>query len=213
MQKKTHTGLMGLTRRERLLLTKKYAHGKILDLGCSDGALLSLFKKSQIIGVDFDPQRVKIAKKYGRAICGNALNPRLLLNKKFDTIVCNDTLEHLNNNEGAQTKHNLVLFYNNVNRLLKKGGNLIITVPLKPSGQYHPEYLQDIPQFPNFKLVYKRYLSLGTLHIDNESDTGKIMENKGIYFTFAALRPFILLLMRILGIIHKKHILLLYKKL
>lgn len=208
-----HHGLKGFCRAERLLLTRKYAIGHILDLGCSDGALLSLFKRENIMGVDSDPKRIRIAKKYGGAICADILNPCLLINKKFDTVVCNDTLEHIKNKQGGeQIQKNIRGFYRNTNRLLKKGGYLILSIPLKPMMPDHPEFISEIPNFLNFKLIYKRYLSPGTLHIDNETDTAKIMDHKWVYYPFIAIRPLLFAIGHLVGVIKKGQVFLVYQK-
>jgi len=44
MEGQKHYGVIGINRYLRLAKAKRFATGRILDIGCSDGAFLSLFE-------------------------------------------------------------------------------------------------------------------------------------------------------------------------
>jgi len=110
-----------------------------LDLGCvrhnADYALSDpnwLHRKiklvaGRVVGVDYLPQEVEKLKRHDyQVVLGDVTKP-LDIHQKFDVIVAGDLLEHLANFEG---------FFDNCTRLLKPGGELIISTP-------NPFYVQE----------------------------------------------------------------------
>ena len=76
----------------------------ILDVGCNQGALgesiKSLFPESQVVGIDYNSEAIKIAKnKIDEAYIVDLENenalPNFLKDKEFDTVICADVLEHI----------------------------------------------------------------------------------------------------------------------
>lgn len=103
----------------RILRLKKT--GKVLEIGCSTGLMLALFKEKgwEVAGVEVSQKAAPIAAKRGIPVF---IKPFETINfqEKFDVIVFNHTLEHLKDPEGAIKKAQL---------LLNKGGLIYIDLP------------------------------------------------------------------------------------
>lgn len=94
--------------------------GKILDIGSATGTLLDIFKKNGWKTFGIEPsESYKIAKQKGHTIFHSSLED-LSINEKFDVIVANHVLEHIEN-----PKHFLSICHH----LLNDGGILYIDVP------------------------------------------------------------------------------------
>jgi len=98
------------------LLNQYGKNKKIIDLGCGEGVLVKEFNKKSfdIIGLDLNYQS-KFVKR------GNILNTKYP-NNSFDIILCLDVIEHLSFHE-----QNIAI--QEMSRILKSGGKLIITIP------------------------------------------------------------------------------------
>lgn len=102
----------------------------ILDAACGTGYGSDILKKSgarEIIGVDISPEAVKYAqKKYGDGICSFKVSDITRLNEfedsRFDAAVSFETIEHI-----AEP----LVFLQNLSRLLKENGILIVSTPNK----------------------------------------------------------------------------------
>jgi len=97
---------------------------KVLDAGCGGGLLSQLLKqkfKMEIIGVDFADEALKLARKRGVQARKADLEKRLpFKNNTFDLIIFCQVIEHLFNPDQALQE---------IYRVLKKGGSLIVTTP------------------------------------------------------------------------------------
>ncbi|OGK40723.1 hypothetical protein A3A74_03850 [Candidatus Roizmanbacteria bacterium RIFCSPLOWO2_01_FULL_35_13] len=106
------------------LIKKHKKSGTILDVGCSSGILLTLLKKEEfnIKGIEPNKKAFSIAKnKLGKDIFSGTLQDFLGRNKKkFDCIIYNHVLEHI---EDPVEEINLA------KKILKRGGILILGVP------------------------------------------------------------------------------------
>lgn len=94
---------------------------RILDIGCGDGHLLKLIKEGDLYGIDLDKNMVKQARKNTEATiiqsdCTNIPLP----SQAFDTIICSEVLEHVEQPEEA---------IGEMRRLIKTRGKIIINVP------------------------------------------------------------------------------------
>jgi len=105
----------------------------MLDAGCASGLyVLSYCKKGgKSVGVDISQSVIEKAKKnlelnkldqYCSFFIGNIEDLSFLKNKKFDVILCTETLEHVNSPEKAMVQFN---------KYLKIDGYILLTVPNK----------------------------------------------------------------------------------
>ncbi len=101
--------------------------GKILDLGCGIGFFSGLLSsKASIYGVDPDKKSIEKAKQlypfkktniHFRECYGENIP---FPNNSFDGLICSEVLEHVNN---------IPLTMNEICRVCKAGGKILITVP------------------------------------------------------------------------------------
>lgn len=91
--------------------------GRLLDVGCGSKPYQSLFAVEAYIGLDIDNE---ITRKKGIAdqFYGGGKFP--FSDADFDSILCNQVLEHVFNPDE---------FLGEINRVLKTGGKLLLTVP------------------------------------------------------------------------------------
>lgn len=108
---------------------------RVLDVGCGTGrhtCAVHRFKNVTVIGIDISYDDVREARK--RLICQDGLEKgsgayEILLadivalpfpDKFFDLVICSEVLEHIRNQNIA---------VNEIIRVLKPGGNLVVSVP------------------------------------------------------------------------------------
>jgi SAM-dependent methyltransferase len=136
----------------RYYFASRFVRGKeVLDLGCGEGYgsnILSKYAK-YVIGIDYDKKIInhasrKYRKRNLKFIQALATNISDLNGKKFDVIVCFETIEHLED-------HDILL--SEIRNVLKNTGILIISTPDKrvygkrarakrqPSNIYHKKEL------------------------------------------------------------------------
>ena len=113
---------------EDMIMLSKYAYkgDKILDLGCGNGRLIELFegKGIEYIGVDNSEKMIEIARaRYpgGKFLVIPDLNLPFSDNS-FDKVYCLAVLHHIPSDEFR------LQFLNEIKRILKPGGLLILTV-------------------------------------------------------------------------------------
>lgn len=101
---------------------------KILDLGCGYGALLYFLKQAgygHLRGIDRSPEQVAVAKKLGldSVKVGDILDIlRKSEDRSCDVVIAFDVLEHF-------TKQEILAITDEVHRVLRSGGRLILHVP------------------------------------------------------------------------------------
>ena len=100
--------------KEILRLSKRYIHGKVLDIGAGSGALINLIPDA--VGLDIVPRHQKVV--YG------SIDRLPVADKIFNTVFTTDILEHL-------TTEVLDRGLSEVNRVLADNGTYIIVVPYK----------------------------------------------------------------------------------
>jgi SAM-dependent methyltransferase len=94
-----------------------HIHGHLLDVGCGTKPYRSLFKAERYRGLDIDSP---IARERGLAddLYDGTQFP--YQDETFDSVLCNQVLEHVFNPDEFLTE---------INRVLKPGGKMILTVP------------------------------------------------------------------------------------
>jgi 2-polyprenyl-3-methyl-5-hydroxy-6-metoxy-1,4-benzoquinol methylase len=97
--------------------------GKLLDVGCGDGSYLAFMKELgyQALGIDPDPEAVRVAKEYyGITVYCGTIDQVELAEEEFDAITIRHVIEHMHDPMAA-----LQASY----KLLKPGGKLVILTP------------------------------------------------------------------------------------
>ncbi len=106
-----------------LLSSDGLSTGKLLDIGCGGGEVSCLIKKLgyQVIGLELNPKLVKKAKEKGIIVKqGDAAEKLPFKSGFFNLVYAGEVIEHLFDTE---------LFLTEINRVLKKGGVLVLTTP------------------------------------------------------------------------------------
>lgn len=123
-----------------------YASGSLLDVGCGSKPYKSVFagRVDEYIGLDIDSYTAR-----NRGIADYLYDGRTfpLDSSSFDIVLCNQVLEHVFNPDE---------FLNEINRVLKPNGKLILTVP----------FVWDEHEQP---FDYARYSSFGLIHLLEKS--------------------------------------------
>lgn len=147
---------------------KKFLKGDILEVGFGIGSFTSeLVNYGPVWAIDVDQEFVKNSKLSHQNLklgFGDIEAGKYFFgNKKFDTIVCLNVLEHIKNDEKS---------LNNLYSLLNKNGKLIIIVPSqmflfgeidKAIGhfrRYHKNKLLDIMKKIGYRIIYQKRLNL-----------------------------------------------------
>lgn len=134
----------------------------ILELGCGQGFFADLINDEnqfKITGVDIFEPYIRICKKkgkYERVIKGNLTNKLPFKNKSFDSIVCLQTIEHLNKKDG-------LFLLSEIDRVAKK----VILLSI-PNGECVQEvyddnnYQRHLSQWEPDELIKNGYTIYGT---------------------------------------------------
>lgn len=148
-------------------IIKDYKEGLILDIGCGDSyfdyrLLNSNIEIKKLYGIDINLPECFKKDNY---IVVNNYNK--LKNKKFDTIIMLDVLEHIENDKEFLEK--------NINELLDDNGRLIITIPthqclfskhdtmLKHYRRYNIKMIKDLANKTGYKIINYHYFYLSLL--------------------------------------------------
>ncbi len=119
-----------------LLKASKFAHGKLLDVGCGTMPYKTIFlpKVSKYIGIDKYSVVADIKKDFLKAN---------IFSKSYDTVLCTQVLEHTPEPQK---------FLEKINKVLKKNGVLILTVPFTG-------YLHEVPHdYYRYSIYGLRYM-------------------------------------------------------
>ncbi len=151
----------------------KFLKGDILEIGCGTGNFTqSLTNFGKIWAIDIDQEFIKQTRKRVsndvQINIGDIENGRYFFkNKKFDSIICFNVLEHIEDDIKA---------LNNLYQLLKYDGKLILLVPAHPAlfgsidkavghfRRYQKNQLLKTLEKHNFKIICSKNLNfLGAL--------------------------------------------------
>jgi 2-polyprenyl-3-methyl-5-hydroxy-6-metoxy-1,4-benzoquinol methylase len=104
------------------LISKK--GGKALDVGCADGAYSHKLAKAgfEVTGFDIDPVELDKENKLNITFLVDDAKKMSFHSNTFDLAICIDILEHIDDDEKVLAE---------IHRVLKKGGQLILSVPNK----------------------------------------------------------------------------------
>lgn len=91
--------------------------GRLLDVGCGSKPYQSLFAVDEYVGLDIDNEATRLSGSADQLYDGNTFP---FFDNAFDSILCNQVLEHVFNPEE---------FLGEVSRVLRVGGHLVLTVP------------------------------------------------------------------------------------
>lgn len=107
---------------KRFYILKRFVNkGRVLDIGCSNGVFLDLFKENGFETWGVEPSKNGlIAKARGHNVIASYFDKATLPKNYFDVVVSNHTLEHVNNPG---------LFLKKVNQILKSNGIVFVDVP------------------------------------------------------------------------------------
>lgn len=114
--------------------------GRLLDVGCGTKPYEPYLAVAEYVGVEIDTERSRTTSKADRFYDGTALP---FGNAEFDSLLCNEVFEHV---------FNPPEFLTELNRVLKKEGLLLMTVP----------FVWDEHEQPH---DYARYTSFGLRHV------------------------------------------------
>lgn len=94
-----------------------YMRGELLDVGCGTKPYKSVFTVDSYIGLDIDSDLTRKRETADYFYDGKEFP---FQDKSFDSVLCNQVLEHVFNPRE---------FLSEINRVLKPGGKLLLTVP------------------------------------------------------------------------------------
>jgi len=126
---------------------------KILEIGIGVGGVIQFLKKdNEVIGSEISQSAININKELGiKTIKIDLDNGRFpFKDKSFDVIIFIGTIEHLNNPQNA---------INEIKRLIKETGRIIISIPNPLTGHY-----QIYPSLYTYK-NFKEYLRINNYKI------------------------------------------------
>lgn len=118
-----YTHPIGISRKKKVIrMLSPQKSDIICDLGCGDGNLSKFIVKKveEVYGIDISPTRVRRSQKKGiKAICADVCSTPFK-SDYFDKVICSEVIEHIINSKELLQE---------INRILKKGGTAVLTVP------------------------------------------------------------------------------------
>lgn len=132
------------------LLNRFAPQGKVLDVGCGSGAVLSYLKNKgyQVEGIDSNVEALRFCENKGLIVKQSPGSSIPFSDGAFDVVVALDVLEHIEDDKAAAVE---------MKRVLKKGGFLISTVPAHQFlWSSHDEFLHHVRRYNqnNFRKVF-----------------------------------------------------------
>lgn len=132
-----------------------YIKGDTLDIGCGQKPYEKLFNASQYIGLELDTFENRKNKKSDYFYDGKSFP---FHNTEFESVIVSQVFEHVFNPDS---------FLNEIHRVLKPGGTLLITVP----------FVWDEHEQPH---DFARYTSFGLRHILEKSGFEIVEHRKSV---------------------------------
>lgn len=116
----------------------KLLDGKLLDVGCGTKPYSSLFNVDEHVGLDIDSES---SRKLGVADFFYDGNAFPFSDNEFDSILCNQVLEHVFSPD---------IFLREINRVMKPGAKMLLTVPFVWDEHEQP---YDYARYSSFGLM------------------------------------------------------------
>jgi len=129
--------------------------GKVLDVGCGEKPYESLFKTKEYIGLEYNNTENRAAKKADIFYDGKTFPFK---SSRFDSVVCNQVLEHVFESDD---------FLHEIHRILKPNGKLLLTVP----------FIWDEHEQP---VDFARYSSFGLKNLLERNGFKVIIQRKSV---------------------------------
>jgi len=117
---------------------------RFLDAGCGMGDFaIGLGRRNsaaRILGIDINPDNIELSRRIAKKMGLNNIDfakddlTNLNVNEKFDLVLCNSTLQFIENDDIA---------LRNINSAMKKGGKLLLYVPIEFRRYLLPQYIED----------------------------------------------------------------------
>ena len=161
----------------REMLAKIPSGQRLLDVGCADGSIIApQAGRLQAYGVDFSQSFVDLACAKGiRAVAGDLTATLPFESDFFDVVFSGETMEHLIDTDR---------YLSEINRVLKPGGTLLLTVPNVRSIASIAMMLVGYP--PRFSARYRsphyRDFTLRTATLALQANGFKLEQARGTSF-------------------------------
>lgn len=110
--------------RVRIILRSLGKPGRVVDVGCGEGFILSRIGAQTLVGVDISETAVREASRVKNAVivCSYA-EATPFSDSHFDAAVCSEVLEHT---------ENPALVVKELSRIVRPGGTIVLSVPNEP---------------------------------------------------------------------------------
>ncbi len=135
--------------------------GNVLDIGCGTKPYQNLFPCKSYTGLEIDTPEMRKVSEIEYFYDGHTFPFK---NETYDSIICNQTLEHVFNPDE---------FLEETNRVIKRGGKILLTIP----------FVWDEHSQP---YDYARYSSFGLAHL-MKNHSFKIIEQRKSVNTIAVI--------------------------
>ena len=164
---------------------------KILEIGCAEGGFIEELQNlgMEAIGVEIEQSRVDIANEKNpdlNILCGDITDKSIVdkIATTFDFVVMRDTIEHIPDR---------ISTFENIAKLLKKGGYLYVTFPPRFSGfaghqQNCRSFLKLVPYLHILPNVLIRFL--GKILKENPNRMEEIITNYKIGLSIRAFEKY-----------------------
>lgn len=141
---------------------KKSEKGKLLDVGCGNGGFISSLKKKgwDVEGIDSDNKAVNFCINNGLDVKLGDLNSQNYADNTFDFVTLSHVIEHV---------YNPVELLNEIYRILKPGGQIILATPNSKSWMFNKK----------FKSKWFALQSPGHVQIFDRNNLGKLLSTCG----------------------------------
>lgn len=151
---------------------------KILDVGCASGEITSIFSpKNHIYGVDISGPFLAEAKKNGLTVKEADLEKEIPFpSSTFDMALCSEVIEHVVDTDKLLSE---------INRVIKKNGDLILTIPnINSVISYPMMFFFDLPPYlsSRYRGPHVRDFTLKTIKLALENNGFKIINYTGSSF-------------------------------